>query len=203
MSEEIRSKAQLLQAWQTGDAVAMEQLFPLVYDELRRLAARHLRGERSEHTLAPTALVHEAYLRLASVDKAWEDQRHFFSVAAMVMRRILVDHARERHRQKRGGDAPKISLDEAVALSEVPDPRILMIDEALTKLARVDERKARIIELLFFGGLTFDELSETLALSRSTLQREVRFAKSWISREISAGNGGVGIERAGSLDGAQ
>jgi RNA polymerase sigma factor (TIGR02999 family) len=138
--------------------------------------------------LAPTALVHEAYLRLAEVDKRWEDQRHFFAVAAIVMRRILVDHAKERHRQKRGGNAPKLSLDEAIAISDSPDPRILLIDEALNKLARIDERKAKIIELLFFGGLTFDEVSATLGLSHSTLHREVKFAKSWISHEISSGD---------------
>ncbi|HEY3839189.1 MAG TPA: ECF-type sigma factor [Bryobacteraceae bacterium] len=192
MSEEIRSKAQWLQAWQAGDTASMEQVFPLVYDELRRLAARHLRSERSEHTLAPTALVHEAYLRLAAGDKHWEDQKHFFAVAAIVMRRILVDHAKERHRQKRGGNAAKLSLEEAVAISDTPDPRILLIDEALDKLARIDERKAKIIEMLFFGGLTFDEVSDTLGLSHSTLHREVRFAKSWISREISSGHGRVG-----------
>jgi RNA polymerase sigma-70 factor (ECF subfamily) len=186
MSEEIRSKTELLRAWQTGDAASMEQLFPLIYDELRRLAARHLCGERTELTLAPTALVHEAYLRLAEVDKRWEDQRHFFAVAAIVMRRILVDHAKERHRQKRGGNAPKPSLDEAIAISASPDPRILLLDEALRKLDRIDERKARIIELLF-GGLTFDEVSATLGLSHATLHREVKFAKSWISNEIASG----------------
>jgi RNA polymerase sigma factor (TIGR02999 family) len=190
MSEEIRSKTQLLQAWQAGDATSMEQVFPLVYDELRRLAARHLRGERTEHTLAPTALVHEAYLKLAAVDKRWEDQKHFFAVAAIIMRRILVDHAKERHRQKRGGNTPKLSLDEVIAISDTPDPRILLIDEALNKLARIDERKAKIIELLFFGGLTFDEVSDTLGLSHSTLHREVKFAKSWISHEISSGQRG-------------
>jgi RNA polymerase sigma factor (TIGR02999 family) len=164
-----------------------EELFTSVYDQLRALAARHLRHERPGHTLAPTALVHEAYLRLSDNGKQWEDRKHFFAFAAVAMRRILVDHAKERHRQKRGGNAEKLSLDEAIFVSESPDPRILQIDEALNELTRVDARKAQILELIFFGGLTFEEVSETVSLSLSTLHREVKFAKAWISKQISSG----------------
>ena len=182
---DVPSTTQLLRAWQEGDAGSLEQLAPLVYSELRQLAARHMRNERPDHTLAPTALVHEAYLRLASADKRWQDRKHFFAVAAMVMRHVLVDHAKERHRQKRGGDALRLQLDEAIGISGSADPRILLLDEALTRLARIDERKSQIIELIFFGGLTFGEVSTLLGLSHSTLHREVRFAKSWILNEIS------------------
>jgi RNA polymerase sigma factor (TIGR02999 family) len=170
----------------TVDSPSTEQLFAMVYDQLRVLAAWHLRNERPGHTLPPTALVHEAYLRLADAGRHWQDRKHFLALAAVVMRRILVDHAKERGRQKRGGNAPKLSLDEALLISDSPDPRIILIDEALDQLARIDERKAKIMELMFFGGLTFDEVSETLSLSLSTVHREVKFAKAWISNEISA-----------------
>jgi len=186
MSKTEASTTQMLRDWQAGDAESLDRLFPSLYNELKAVASRHLRNERPNHTLASTALVHEAYLRLSRVSKQWEDRKHFFAVAAIVMRRILVDHAKERHRQKRGGpDQVNLSLDETAILCASPDPRILLVDEALNKLARFDERKAQIIELLFFGGLTFDEVASTLDLSHATLHRDVKFAKSWISHEIS------------------
>jgi RNA polymerase sigma factor (TIGR02999 family) len=170
----------------SGESPSTEQLFAMVYDQLRVLAARHLRNERPGHTLAPTALVHEAYLRLADGGKHWQDRNHFFAFAAVAMRRILVDHAKERHRQKRGGNVPKLSLEEAFLISDSPDPRIILIDEALDALARIDARKAKVVELLFFGGLTFEEASATIGLSVATLHREVKFAKAWISKQISS-----------------
>jgi RNA polymerase sigma factor (TIGR02999 family) len=160
-------------------------LFPLVYKELRMLAARHLRNERPEHTLAPTALVHEAYLRMAEAHGPWQDRKHFISVASLVMRRILVDHAKERGRQKRGAQAVKVPLDEALFLAESPDPRIVAIDEALTRLEALDQRKAKIVEMLFFGGFTLEEIAEAVGGSVSTVHREVKFAKAWLSHEIS------------------
>ena len=176
---------QLLQAWRRGDQKAADELLPLVYNELRQVAARLMRAERPGHTLAPTALVHEAYLRLAGAEIPWQDRAHFFALAATLMRRILVDHARERGRQKRGAGADKISLDEAVVISPEPDERLLLIDAALSKLAGIEPRKARMVELLFFGGLTFDETSEVLGVSTATLHREMKFAKAWILREVS------------------
>jgi RNA polymerase sigma-70 factor (ECF subfamily) len=162
-----------------------EQLLPLVYNELRRLAARHLQSERSGHTLAPTALVHEAYLRLASADNRWADRKHFFAVAATVMRRILVDHAKERHRQKRGGHAEKVPLEDSMNVSVATDPRILQLDAALNELFRMDPGKGRIIELLFFGGLTFAEIAEVTGVPDAKLRREVKFAKLWIQGQMS------------------
>jgi RNA polymerase sigma-70 factor (ECF subfamily) len=186
MSGESKPVTQLLQAWRAGDRQAGDELVPLVYNELRQVAARLMRAERTGHTLVPTALVHEAYLRLAGADIPWQDRTHFFALAATLMRRILVDHARERGRQKRGSGAEKISLDEAVLVSAEPDARLILIDAALSKLTAIEPRKARIIELLFFGGLTYDETAEVLNTSNATLHREVKFAKAWILREISS-----------------
>lgn len=186
MLHEKRSVTQLLHGCSEGDPQSLEQLFPLVYDELRVLAKRHMYHEKPGHTLAPTALVHEAYMRLADSDTPWQDRQHFFAVAATVLRRLLVDHAKGRNRQKRGGNAQKISLEESIVITAQPDPRILLVDEALHKLAKVDERKAKIVELLFFGGLTFDEVSEVVGVSLSTLRRELNFAKAWLASEISA-----------------
>lgn len=187
MPDDHQPVTRLLEACRGGDSAAAEQLFPLVYEELRRLARKHLANERPGHTLAPTALVHEAYLRLVDVEVPWQDRTHFFAVAASMLRRILVDHAKGRLREKRGGSAQKVSLDETIFITADPDPRIILIDEALNKLARIDERRSKIVELLFFGGLTFDEVSTVMDVSLSTLRREVNFAKAWIWREISSG----------------
>ena len=141
-----------------GDKDAMNRLMPLVYDELHRLARAYFRRERGEHTLQPTALVHEAYLRLVDQRRVrWQNRSHFFGVAAQLMRRILVDHARRRRRVKRGGGVPMVSLDEAAVVSRQPDVDLLALDEALNRLAEIDQRKARIVELRFFGGLEVEE----------------------------------------------
>lgn len=186
MSDEHRPITKLLESYRAGDKESANQLFPLVYDELRRLASSHLSNERPGHTLAATAIVHEAYIRLVGVEMPWQDRQHFFSVAATMLRRVLVDHAKGRIRQKRGGHAQKLSLDEMLFIAEDPDPRILLIDEALSKLARIDARRSKIIELLFFGGFTLEEVSATLDIPLSTLRRQVNFAKAWIWNEISS-----------------
>jgi len=188
MSEEKKPVTQLLQAWSAGDPRAADELVPLVYDELRQVAARLMRSERQGHTLAPTALVHEAYVRLADVDIPWRDRGHFFALAANLMRRVLVDHARGQGSQKRGAGAQKVPLDEAFLVPGQLDERLVLIDEALSKLAALEPRKARIIELLFFGGLTYDEAAEVMGISVATLYREMKFAKAWILREIGAGS---------------
>jgi RNA polymerase sigma factor (TIGR02999 family) len=174
----------LLLAWRDGDAAALEQLLPLVYDELHALASRRLRAERPDHTLQTTALIHEAYLRLVGADVAWEGRVHFLAVAAQTMRRVLVDHARARGRAKRGGGARPITLDDAmpVALDTAPD--ILELDEALERLSTLDERKARAVELHYFGGLTYDETAAALGVSAATVDRELRLAKAWLYKEL-------------------
>jgi RNA polymerase sigma factor (TIGR02999 family) len=185
MAPEGQSVTQLLRQWRDGDQRALDRLFPLVYDELRVLAVRRLRSAQPGQTLEPAALVHEAYLRLAGVDIPWQDRAHFFAMAAIMMRRVLVDHAKERSRLKRGGDMAKISLDEALMVSEDLDSRVVLIDEALTKLSAMDTRKARIIELLYFGGLTVEEVSQAMEISPSTVHRETKFAKAWILHQIT------------------
>lgn len=185
MESESKLVTFLLRQWRDGDLGAYDRLFPLVYDELKALAARHLRRGQPGQTLASTALVHEAYLRLAGVDIPWQDRAHFFAMAAVMMRRILVDHAKERSRLKRGGAMARISLDEALTVTTDLDSRIVLIDEALTKLAGMDTRKARIVELLYFGGLTVGEVSEAMEISPSTVHRETKFAKAWILNQIT------------------
>jgi len=175
---------QLLHLWREGDESAARELVPLVYEQLRDVAARLMRAERPGHTLSPTALVHEAYVRLAGSDIPWQDRAHFFALSATLMRRILVDHARERSRHKRGGGVAPVSLEEAVVVSAEPDERLILIDEALTKLSAIEPRKSRIVELVFFGGLTFDETAQVMELSPATLHREMKFAKAWILREV-------------------
>jgi RNA polymerase sigma factor (TIGR02999 family) len=176
----------LLQAWGQGDREAGERLIPLVYDELRRQAARHLRREKREHTLRPTALVHEAYLRLAGQrDAVWSNRAQFFGVAAQVMRRILVDHARRRGASKRAGSWRRVSLDEAMVRAEPRDLEILALEEALSELASLDPDKARLVELRYFGGLSLEETAEVLQVSESTVTREWRMAKAWLFRRIT------------------
>jgi len=183
----------LLAAWSEGDAVAFERLVPIVYDELRRIAARTLRREAPGHTLQTTALVHEAYLKLVAAPAdggargAWQNRQQFFAVAARAMRRILVDHARERQAQKRGGGARACELDEAVvALPVVRDGDVLAVDGALDALATVDPPLARVVELKFFGGLSLDEIAALLEVSPSTAWREWNAAKAWLQRELGA-----------------
>lgn len=178
---------QLLLNWRSGDQAALEELVPLVYDELRRLAEHYMQGERSDHTLQPTALVHEAYLRLAAVDVEWENRVHFFGIAAQVMRRILVDHARKYQYAKRGSGARKVLLDEAIELSQERATDLVALDDALASLAVVDQRKSRVVELRYFGGLTYEETAEVLGISPTTVHREIRLAKAWLYREIKEG----------------
>ena len=176
----------LLQQWSHGDDDALSRLTPLVYQNLRRQASRLLRGERRGHTLQPTALVNEAYLKLAGSNKqAWENRTHFFAVASRVMRHILVDYARSHQRAKRGGGAVMLSLDEALVMAPEASPDILALDEALSRLAQQDVRKARVVEMRFFGGLSVLETAEVLDVSENTVLRDWNMAKAWLRREIS------------------
>src|SRR6185503_11572918 len=174
---------QLLLDWRAGKQEALDRLMPLVYDEVRRLAGRYMRGERSQHTLQATALVNEAYLRMVDMKVSWHDRTHFFAVAARLMRRMLVDHARATHRAKRES-GPKVSLDEALEVSCKPAGDLLTLDQALTELATFDSRKSEIIELHFFGGLSNEEVAEALGISRATVQRELRMAKAWLNHQL-------------------
>lgn len=176
---------QLLINWRRGDPAALDQLMPIVYDELHRLADRYMSRERPDHTLQATALVHEAYLRLVTMDVSWQDRAHFFAVAAQLMRRILVDHARSHQYAKRGGGARKVSLDEATIVSEERAADLVALDDALTSLATIDPRKSRIIELRFFGGLTVEETAEALSVSPATVINETRIARAWLYAEIN------------------
>lgn len=176
----------LLRRWGQGDQRAFERLTELVYDELRRMARGYLAGERPDHTLQPTALVHETYLRLVDhKSMTWEDRRHFFAIAATTMRRILVDHARSRRREKRGGDRPLVSLDAVGDLAAGERAaEVVAIDEALERLAVEDPRKASVVELRFFAGLTNQEAAEVLGCSEPTVRRHWRTAKLWLYREL-------------------
>jgi RNA polymerase sigma factor (TIGR02999 family) len=178
---------QLLQQWSNGNRQALDELMPVVYDQLRKLASNCLRAERPDHTLRATALVHEAYVRLVDSDVAWQDRVHFFAVSARMLRRILVDHAKSRNRDKRGGEFEKIPLDEAVMVGPQSDKGIVELDEALKRLATQDQRKSELIELLFFGGLTYDEAAVALKISPATVHRELILAKAWLYRELSQG----------------
>ena len=181
-----RSVTQLLLAWREGEDGALEALTPIVYEELRRLARRSLAGERSAGTLQATALVHEAFLRLVDVRRVrWQNRAHFYAMAARLMRRVLVDLARTRLAQKRGGRAKKISLDEELLVSEGHSGQVIAINDALHELARVDARKAQVVELRFFGGLSVDESAEVLRVSPETVMRDWKMAKAWLLRELS------------------
>ena len=176
----------MLQEWSnSGNREALDRLMPIVYDELRRQAGRYLKHERQGHTLQTTALVHEAYVRL--IDQAgvqWQNRAHFYAIAAEMMRRILVDHARKRGAAKRGGDAVRVTLNEALNAPEKQDPDLIAVDEALTKLAAMDRQQARVVELRFFGGLNVEETAEVLGISERTVKRDWSVAKAWIRREL-------------------
>jgi RNA polymerase sigma-70 factor (ECF subfamily) len=175
----------LLDRASSGDAAATEELFPLVYDELRTLAASFLAHEKAGHTLQPTALVNEAYMRLVGPgDVTWDSRAHFFGAAARAIRRILTDHARSRGRQKRGGGAGRVPLEDAALVTDGPNLDLLSLDEALTRLSVLDAQKARVVELRFFGGLTEEETARALAVSVSTVTRDWRFARAWLRREM-------------------
>lgn len=182
---EPHTVTRLLQAWGHGAVDAPDQLLSLLYDELHRLAELAMRGERPDHTLQPTALVHEAYLRLVDANVDWNDRVHFLSTAATVMRRVLVDHARARTRQKRGGDAVKVELNEALVAGAEPSYLVLALDRALDRLAELDARKSRVVELHCFGGLTYDETAAALDISAATVDRDLRMARAWLYRELS------------------
>jgi RNA polymerase sigma factor (TIGR02999 family) len=176
---------QLLKDWGHGDHAARDQLMPLVYQELRRMAHQHMRKECPGHTLQTSALVHEAFVRLVDqTDVQWQNRAHFFGIAAQMMRRILVDHARSRHYAKRGGYVRRVSLDEVAIVSEERAADVVALDDALTRLAAVDERKSQIVELRFFGGLSIDETAAVLAVSPGTVMRDWTLAKAWLRREM-------------------
>jgi RNA polymerase sigma-70 factor, ECF subfamily len=184
-----KSVTQLLIDWRNGDPEAVDKLMPLVYDELHRLAARYMRRERSDHTLQPTALIHEAYLRLVDQRNVqWQNRAHFFAIAAQLMRRIVINHARDRAAGKRGGVARKVPLDEAIDLSGERAADLIALDDALTGLATIDPQQSRIVELRFFGGLNVEETAEILAVSPATVKREWRIAKAWLRKEITRNN---------------
>lgn len=176
----------LLVDWGKGSKLALDGLMPLVYDELHRIASRYLRRERQGHTLQTTALINEAYLRIVDQNRVnWQSRAHFFGVAAQMMRRILVDHARSHLYAKRGGGAQKLTLDEAIATPQERDLDLVALDDALTTLAQIDPQQSRIIELRFFGGLTIEETAEVLGISPATVKRDWNMAKAWLFGEIS------------------
>ncbi len=178
---------QLLNAWQDGSDEALEDLLPLVYAELRRLARSAMRGESEGHTLQTTALVHEAYVRLVGAEIEWEGSGHFMRVAARAMRRVLVDHARRRRSDKRGGGANAISLDtlEHLLPARARTSDLVALDEALERLTALEERKGRAVELHYFGGLSYEEVAEVLEVSAATVHRDLRMAKAWLHKELS------------------
>ncbi len=178
----------LLHAWRDGDQSALDKLMPLVYGELRRLAHRYMLRERAGHTLQTTAVVNEAYLRLIDAQQVeWKDRAHFFAISANLMRRILVEFARSRGRNKRGGDVRRVELDEALVVSPQRGTDLVALDDALVSLAEMDERKAKVIELRFFGGLSVEETAEVLSVSPDTVMRDWRLAKVWLWREMKHG----------------
>lgn len=181
---EREAVTRLLRELSGGNKHAFDDLMPIVYNQLRKLASHCLASERPGHTLRATALVHEAYLKLVAGDAEFQDRVHFYAIAARVMRRILVDHARAHGRQKRGGDAERIPFDEAVMVGGGNPADLLDLDQALEKLSQLDPRKSEIIELLFFGGLTYDESAAALDISPATLHRELKMAKAWLFREL-------------------
>lgn len=179
---------QILQAWSDGNQSALDELLPLIYDELHRQAARYLKKERTDHTLQPTALVHEAYLKLIGQENVrWQNRSHFFAIAANAMRRILVDYARTRNREKRGGALENLPLDDALHIS-AKDKTIdlVALDEALNELEKFDERQAKIVELKYFSGLTNEETAEVLGVSNVTVRRDWNLAKAWLYQQIKS-----------------
>jgi RNA polymerase sigma factor (TIGR02999 family) len=178
----------LLRAWAQGDVRARDDLMPLVYGELRRRAARYLRHERPDHTLQPTALVHEAFVRLVGQDHVtWQNRAHFFGIAAQMMRRILVDHARAHQAAKRPEAALRVAWDERVGVTQPRDCELLLLDQALEELSMRDPRQGRIVELRYFAGLSEEEAAEVLSISRTTVTREWRMAKAWLHRRLTSG----------------
>jgi RNA polymerase sigma-70 factor, ECF subfamily len=185
-SPPLQEVTQLLVDWGNGNHAALDQLIPLVYTELRQLARRYMRRERPGHTMQTTALIHEAYLRLVDQNQVrWENRAHFLGIAARLMRQILIEHARRRTRAKRGGVAGTISLDEVALVSQARATELLALDDAMERLAAIDPRKSRVVELRFFGGLSTKEAAEVLHTAPNTVLRDWRLAKAWLHREIS------------------
>ena len=199
MSVESGTVTQLLAQWTDGDARALDALIPLVYDELRRLARSYLRRERSDHTLQTTALVHEAYLRLVDQNASWQNRAHFFGIAAQMMRRILVDHARGHHAARRGEGVCKMTLNEEIVGVAHRDIDVIAVDEALTRLAELDAQQSRIVELRFFAGLSIADTSEVLKISPATVKRDWAMAKAWLYREMAKTNLPGGTHAAGAM----
>lgn len=187
MAQTSQNVTQLLIGWSNGDKQALDALLPVVYEELRKQAARYLRRERVGHTLQTTALIHEAYLKLVDQKNVhWQNRAHFFGIAAQLMRRILVDHARTKKRAKRGGSDIRVSFNDANLLAPSRNLDIVALDKALTRLNEIDEQQSRIVELRFFSGLTVAETAEVLGISPATVKRDWSMAKAWLHREISA-----------------
>lgn len=184
MASPPRTVTRLLQDWQSGDSAALDRLTSLLYDELRALAEHQMRGERPDHTLQPTALIGEAYVRLVDADVSWQDRTHFFALAARTMRRVLVDHARRRGRARRGGDWQRVTLTDLPGNGDDPSLDLLALNEALEQLAALDERKARAVELRYFAGLGPPEVAEVLGVSESTVHRELRFSTAWLRSRL-------------------
>jgi RNA polymerase sigma-70 factor, ECF subfamily len=185
--EQAGDVSTLLRAWSDGDRSALERLTPIVYDELHKLARRHIKRERAGHSLQTTALVNEAYMRLVGYTRMqWQDRAHFFAVSAQVMRRILVDHARRRN-LKRGGGVQHVSLEEAAVVGGAQDADLMALDDAMNALARLDPRKVQVVEMRHFGGLSVEETAEVLKVSPGTVKRDWRAAKAWLYRELTGG----------------
>jgi RNA polymerase sigma factor (TIGR02999 family) len=184
MATDTQLVTRLLHEWRSGNRQALDELMPLVYDELRRLAARSLYSERPDHTLRATALVHEAYMRMMNANVDWHDRAHFYAVASRMVRRILVEYARTNNREKRGGGAARIPLDEVIVISPEAADIVVELDEALDRLSKHDQRKGDIVQLLYFGGMTYDETADALGISPATVHREMRLAKAWLYREL-------------------
>ena len=188
MASSPKDVTEMLRDWSQGDSEALDKLIPAVYGELRRQAARYLRRERANHTLQTTALIHEAYLRLIDQRSVqWQNRAHFYGIAGQLMRRILVDNARRHHAAKRGGFAIKVQLDEAMTVSAQRDVEIVQLDESLNRLAAIDSRKSRIVELRYFSGLSVDETAEVLRVSPATVKHDWSMAKAWLRREMRRG----------------
>lgn len=190
MTQPAESITALLKAWSAGDEGALEKLTPVVYPELRRMAARYMRRESAGNTLQPTALVHEAYLRLVDARLAhWQDRAHFYAVCAQMMRRILVSAARKRTAEKRGGAAVAIELNDSIDSAPMPDSRLIALDDSMSALAAFDPRKAKVVELRFFGGLSVNETAAILKTSEQTVLRDWRLARAWLEREMESVTG--------------
>ena len=185
MAADTPDVTRLLQRWQEGDRNALDAIAPLIYHELRRIARNHLRRERSGHTLQPTDLLHEAFVRLIRQrEQTWRNRAHFFGAAANLMRQILVDHARARATNKRGGGAERVGLDEAISAASERPAQLIALDDAMTELQKLDPSKCRIIELRFFGGMSLEETAEVVGVSPSTISREQRMAEAWLQRQM-------------------